>query len=323
MTPEHSNDDREDLSALFDGELDGDAARFALKRLDHDASWRDCVGSWQLAGDVLRGRAEAVVAGDFAGRVGAAVAEAEERAGEQQAGERQAGERQAGEASGAMARPAATPGVRRRQRAWIPCAALAASVALAAFLVARPLDDRASGRTADVPVLAADPVGVDVPGLPPLATDATEVAPRDVARLDAPQALARGPLVPPSSSDAPAPTSRPVPRTRPAYAAVPPADVVAVAGSAGMPVSGPARVAEQSPDPTRVDPFTPRANEFGSRPWPRAVLPDYRAGNGLTAGYAAPATAPSFYPFEPPPAEPAPPADAAGATTPPPPSPRP
>ena len=29
-------DDRETLNALFDGELSGDATRFALKRLDHE-----------------------------------------------------------------------------------------------------------------------------------------------------------------------------------------------------------------------------------------------------------------------------------------------
>ena len=54
--------DRETLSALFDGELRGDAARFALKRLGHDAQWRQACGRWQLYGDVLRGQATAVAA---------------------------------------------------------------------------------------------------------------------------------------------------------------------------------------------------------------------------------------------------------------------
>ncbi|WP_206410081.1 sigma-E factor negative regulatory protein, partial [Lysobacter enzymogenes] len=55
-TPIHG-DERENLSALFDGELDGDAARFAFKRLGHDAQWREACGRWQLCGDVLRRRA--------------------------------------------------------------------------------------------------------------------------------------------------------------------------------------------------------------------------------------------------------------------------
>ena len=42
MTP----NDRETLSALFDGELEDDAARFALRRLDHDAGWRDACSRW-------------------------------------------------------------------------------------------------------------------------------------------------------------------------------------------------------------------------------------------------------------------------------------
>nr|WP_254696267.1 sigma-E factor negative regulatory protein [Lysobacter enzymogenes] len=53
----HSGDDNETLSALFDGELDGDAARFAFKRLSHDGQWREACGRWQLCGDVLRRRA--------------------------------------------------------------------------------------------------------------------------------------------------------------------------------------------------------------------------------------------------------------------------
>src|SRR5690606_32020838 len=104
--------DRETLSALFDGELQGDSARFALKRLDHDAHWREACGRWQLCGDVLRGQAGGIAPTGFAERVGAAL-ELE-----------------------TMAQPVtasvrATP-VRRR---WIGGAALAASVAMAALFV--------------------------------------------------------------------------------------------------------------------------------------------------------------------------------------------
>ena len=59
MSPANHPDQRgsvndETLSALFDGQLEGDAARFALRRLEHDAGWRETCGRWQLAGDQAR-----------------------------------------------------------------------------------------------------------------------------------------------------------------------------------------------------------------------------------------------------------------------------
>lgn len=73
--PEQSNgQDNELLSALFDGELAGDRARFALKRLGHDAEWRATCERWQRAGDALRGRGAALTAYGLADRVAAAVA---------------------------------------------------------------------------------------------------------------------------------------------------------------------------------------------------------------------------------------------------------
>jgi hypothetical protein len=67
--PLHPREDREALSALFDGELPGDAIRFALRRLDHDAGWREACGRWQLIGDALRGEATFVAPPDFASGV--------------------------------------------------------------------------------------------------------------------------------------------------------------------------------------------------------------------------------------------------------------
>ena len=115
MTLPPPNDDRETLSALFDGELRGDAARFALKRLDHDRAWSESVSRWQLAGDVLRGRGDAAAPAGFAARVGSALA-AEARL---------------------DAMPAAAAGAgasRRTLGGWMPGAALAASVAVAGRL---------------------------------------------------------------------------------------------------------------------------------------------------------------------------------------------
>ncbi|HZH44362.1 MAG TPA: RseA family anti-sigma factor [Lysobacter sp.] len=68
-TPETG--DHETLSALVDGELHGDASRFALRRLGHDAGWRNTAARWQLIGDVLRGNSVAIAPDGFADRVAA------------------------------------------------------------------------------------------------------------------------------------------------------------------------------------------------------------------------------------------------------------
>ncbi|HSX65013.1 MAG TPA: RseA family anti-sigma factor, partial [Pseudoxanthomonas sp.] len=43
------------LSALMDGALAPDQARFLLRRLQHDEELTGCWERWQLLGDVLRG----------------------------------------------------------------------------------------------------------------------------------------------------------------------------------------------------------------------------------------------------------------------------
>uniref|UniRef100_UPI0028A918E1 sigma-E factor negative regulatory protein n=1 Tax=Stenotrophomonas sp. TaxID=69392 RepID=UPI0028A918E1 len=65
---------RQQLSALIDGELSADEARFMLRRLEHDDALAGCHERWQLLGDVLRGQACAPAPVDFAARVQAAVA---------------------------------------------------------------------------------------------------------------------------------------------------------------------------------------------------------------------------------------------------------
>ncbi|HEY0501922.1 MAG TPA: sigma-E factor negative regulatory protein, partial [Lysobacter sp.] len=138
MTPQHSNHDHqapddEVLCALFDGELQGDAARFATKRLGHDAQWRQACGRWQLYGDVLRGQAQGVAAGGFADRVALAIAREPQL---QQA----------------VAEPVrAAVGMRR---GWIG-GALAASVAVAALFVTRPFSDEPASPAADAPARVA------------------------------------------------------------------------------------------------------------------------------------------------------------------------
>jgi len=262
ISPTHS-DDRESLSALFDGELHGDALRFAHKRLAQDVQWRQACGSWLLAGDVLRGRAVAAAPADFAERVRLAMVQ---------------------EAAATVA-PVTMTGSRR---GWVGGAALAASVAVAAWFVASPADDATP---------AAMPAAAIATAAPARAEPTTPVAlPSPTARE-----IASSPLRSQAARVANA-GSRPSPR---AIAAAAPASVpgpsvasvasVASATSAGIDANAP------------VDPFRLPPAQAGSRPWPRAVLPNYPVAGALTAGYsgqpqnsgALASDAPGFYPFEP------------------------
>uniref|UniRef100_UPI002739B913 sigma-E factor negative regulatory protein n=1 Tax=Stenotrophomonas sp. YIM B06876 TaxID=3060211 RepID=UPI002739B913 len=108
---------RQQLSALVDGELAADEARFMLRRLEHDAELSGCHERWQMLGDVLRGNACAPAPPDFSERVRLAVA---------------ADIRQNGAVAGAASRP--PHGGWKR---WGGGAALAASVAVAAMFITR------------------------------------------------------------------------------------------------------------------------------------------------------------------------------------------
>lgn len=260
--------DREALSALFDGELDGDAARFALKRLSHDAQWRRACGSWQLCGDALRGQAGGIAAPDFADRVAAAIA-----------------------AEAATAQAAAPTAAPISRRGWIG-GALAASVAVAALFVARPFatDGAPDAAAPQTQVASADGVGT-APAAPlpqnpdqqAAALGAAAVAVAEVPRRVAERRSSRG-----QSQRA---ALRRQAQTQ-AVAAAPAIEVAAV-GTGGA----------------TANPFRPQHSDTPSRPWPRAVLPNYPATGGFTASYgsssaSAGPSSRSFYPFEPSAAEP-------------------
>ena len=116
---------RQQLSAMMDGALAPDQARFLLRRLQHDTDLTACWERWQLAGDVLRGHADALLPRDFAQRVATAIA-----------------------ADAVLVAPAAAIGRPR----WLRLsggAALAASVAVAALLVLRQPPDAGQGFASD------------------------------------------------------------------------------------------------------------------------------------------------------------------------------
>ena len=156
---------RQQLSALMDGDLAPDAARFLLRRLQHDDELKASWERWQLCGDVLRGRAQAPAPSGFAERVGAAIAAESRPAGQ----------------------PAATP---RRALARWGGGALAASVAVLALFLGRPQAPEPEAAPAG---LASQPAATQpvAPIAAPAAAAPATLASDAVASL--PRATSRGP----------------------------------------------------------------------------------------------------------------------------------
>lgn len=251
--------DTESLSALFDGELRGDAARFATRRLHHDADWQGRVERWQLIGDMMRGERTLLAAPGFADRVSRAVA------GEQEA------VAEAPRAGAATAGAAAAAVPRRRMARW-SALAVAASVAVAVVLV-RPFD---GGPASPAPAVAIAPAPASAPVPAPAPAPVVET-PRTVAAAVEPRAPRAG--VARAGERAHSAARRTVVRT-----AAEPVQAIAVA----------ATPAAAQP----VRPFAPPPVEdvMASRPWPRATLPALGGGAAFTASHGQ---APSFFPFEP------------------------
>jgi len=157
------------LSALIDGELPLDEARFLLRRLEHDIELRDCWDRWQLCGDVLRGRVGVQAREDLAVRIAGAVA--------------------------AEPMVSRDPAASHRWLRWGSGAALAASVAMIALFLTRQSPDvrvtaaRSPAQVASAPV----PTPVQRPVDPAAAPVAPRRAAEDAAVLavaDVPRRLA-------------------------------------------------------------------------------------------------------------------------------------
>lgn len=146
------------LSALLDGELSLDEARFLLRRLQHDAELRECWERWQLSGDVLRGQAEVLLPSGFAERVAAAIA---------------------AEQSASTGVPANGP----RWLRWGGSAALAASVAVFALLLTRHSPDTtAPAMETPAQIVVAMPVPT-TSGSPSASSVPTPSIPNEAAQL--------------------------------------------------------------------------------------------------------------------------------------------
>jgi negative regulator of sigma E activity len=286
-------DDLESLSALFDGELDGDAERFARRRLGHDAAWQQACGRWQLIGDALRGQATTAAPADFAPRVAAAVAT---------------------EPVPVLVVPApggrAQAPSRRLHPGWFG-GALAASLALVAvFAVRSPGPQGGAAPTVavdpeQVPAAVAQPAPPVAPASPPVSGSrgiaAAEPTPAPTRAAPAPAANGIAVAEPARAPARAVRTPAAERAARESTARIARAVQRQAAGFAEPEEVAPAIVADAAPDP-----FRPRT-EIVTRPWPRAILPNSQAAGALTASFEAPATGASrpFYPFEPqPPADP-------------------
>ncbi|KGQ18939.1 Sigma factor RpoE negative regulatory protein RseA [Lysobacter dokdonensis DS-58] len=258
----HPESDREALSALFDGELVGDVARFALKRLDHDQAWRDTCGRWQHIGDALRAKADALPS-SFPERVRDALRDEV--------------------AVAAVPAQRAAGGGRIR---W-GSVGMAASAAVVAFFLARmPLGSDAGrdAAPAQVAAQAAQHAPVQSPAAPDQALQQASAAAAMVAGAR--------PL-----SERVTQRSRNVARGRAATDRVVSTAVAAksspVTGEAPQPMPINANLVADAP----VAPAASALQADTARPWPRAVLPQLNGGGTLSADYAT--TGPSFYPFKP------------------------
>lgn len=261
---------REQLSALVDGELPVEEARFLLRRLEHDSALSACQERWQLLGDVLRGQACAPAPVDFAERVRAQLA-----------------------AEPAAVAPAAAAVAAPRQarasgwRRWGGGAALAASVAAVALFMSReqlpgpaPLDAPTTVIASQAELPAPTPTPTPVPAQPGLPVDAAV-------------AVAAVPAAAVAASRRQDAAVRRASATRTQQAA----RGVAERNAEPQLAVANATLAPALPASTRALPFGDVAN-LHARPWPRSSLAPANGG-ALNASFSTPEPAAAFYPFEP------------------------
>lgn len=239
---------RRQLSALVDGELGSDQARFLLRRLQHDPELQACQERWSLLGDVMRGQAVAPAPADFAARVCAAVAES----------------------------PAPDAAPRREARggwrAWGGGAALAASVAVVALFMGRQtLDNVSPAAEAPTTVIASEAtLAVPAPGPAPAPAEAALVAAAPAVALAAAS----------RSQDA---SARRASATRTQQAA----RVSQRAEAPLRAVARQAPLTPTVPAGTQRDLLFGDVGHLQARPWPRAALAPSMSGNALNASLSS------------------------------------
>ncbi len=257
---------RQQLSALVDGELAADEARFMLRRLEHDSELSACQERWQVLGDVMRGQACAPAPLDFTARV------------------RQAVDADARQNGPIVAAPAQQRAARTGWRRWGGGAALAASVAAVALFMAR---EQLPETNAPTPVIATTAEVAPAPAQPsaPTAADAGNVAGLVAAAPAVAAAVTR-------RQDA---AARRGSATRTQQAAR--------AGTARL--AEPQRAIASAPvlpatPALRQDPFATGNGVLHARPWPRSTVAPSLSQEALNASFPAQEQGgATFYPFEP------------------------
>lgn len=263
------------LSAMLDGELAPDEARFMLRRLEHDSELAACWERWQVCGDILRGRHDALLPAGFSQRVLLAITEADAVP--------QTAVAQDGNASR-----------RPRWGRWGGGAALAASVAVAALFVVRqpgsdslqPSMPASSTQMAATSAPQPTPVRTETPSTPaPTAPDTATLAAATVALADVPRRVAERRSRPQRDSArsaterlvaaaAPTPSSAVLDQSSVPANTLPVTTTAALAGTTAQ---------EAASTPQASDPFVTQSAQ--SRPWPRTILGDYTGNGALNASY--------------------------------------
>ncbi|MGV8960701.1 MAG: RseA family anti-sigma factor [Stenotrophomonas sp.] len=252
---------RQQLSALVDGELAADEARFMLRRLEHDAELSGCHERWQLLGDVLRGNACAPAPLDFSERVRQAVV---------------ADIRQ----NGAVAGPS-SHSPRNGWKRWGGGAALAASVAMVAMFMTREQLPENSVPDAVIATVAELPAASKAPTVP--TTNESVQAAVAVAPVVA-AAVARRQDQPRRSS---ATRTQQAARSLASRQAEP-QRAVAVQVPSMPATSG-----------VRQDPFGHPIAVLPARPWPRSSVAPALSSSVFNASVPVQSPQTAFYPFEP------------------------
>ncbi len=296
---------RQQLSALMDGELSPDEARFLLRRLQHDASLAQSLSRWQLCGDLLRGQGHAPAPEGFVEGVAAAIAN--DRDGS----------------------TAAQPAAGWRPARWGTGLALAASVAVVALFVARQTPELATpegtsqstqlaalGQAGQLPLdqLPSDQARMPASPTRPAPNPQQPEAPGTAAGVAAVAAVAELPR------RAAARRSRGQSQraaTRGAAQRNAPSQVAVAAAAPESMASRPTTAAQATPAQTvsrtamaaagerpsttnasTANPFMPRTDTITTRPWPRALLPAAPADR-FNVDYSRQQVAGSgFYPFQ-------------------------
>ena len=276
---------RQQLSAMLDGELLPDQAKFMLRRLEHDGELAACWERWQVCGDILRGRHDALLPADFSRRIADAIA---------------------GQDRAAMAADAPVTTKHPRWARWGGGAALAASVAMAALFVGRqvPGPDPEPATPAQVVASATAPAATGTPAIRTEPAPApSRQAPDTASTLATAVAVAEVPRRAAEHRATRAQQQRAASRTRRAATAAEAPVRVAAASAAAPAVTTSAPLV---PAGAEVPPSSPVTALFATqpvparaRPWPRAILPGFPADNAFTASYGGATQEHPFHPFEP------------------------